>query len=71
MAPGRAREERKEWQWRRWISQWRASGLSVRAFSLRKEGSIMAPGRSRTTAHMPKVRQSLALPPPRVKPQPV
>jgi hypothetical protein len=32
MAPGRARDERKEQQWRRWISQWRASGLSVRAF---------------------------------------
>ena len=32
MAPGRARDERKERQWRRWISQWRASGLSVRAF---------------------------------------
>ena len=32
MAPGRARDERKEQQWRRRISQWRASGLSVRAF---------------------------------------
>jgi transposase len=32
MAPGRARDERKERQWQRWISQWRASGLSVRAF---------------------------------------
>ena len=32
MAPGRARDEQKERQWRRWISQWRASGLSVRAF---------------------------------------
>jgi transposase len=32
MAPGRARDERKERQWRRRISQWRASGLSVRAF---------------------------------------
>jgi hypothetical protein len=32
MAPGRARDERKERQWRRWLSQWRASGLSVRAF---------------------------------------
>ena len=32
MAPGRARDERKERQWRRWIGEWRASGLSVRAF---------------------------------------
>src|SRR5262245_11341614 len=32
MAPGRGRDEQKERQWRRWISQWRASGLSVRAF---------------------------------------
>ncbi len=32
MAPGRTRDERKERQWRRWLSQWRASGLSVRAF---------------------------------------
>jgi hypothetical protein len=32
MAPGRARDERKERQWRRWISQWQTSGLSVRAF---------------------------------------
>ena len=35
MAPGRARDERKERPWRRWISQWRASGLSVRAFCAR------------------------------------
>jgi transposase len=35
MAPGRARDERKERQWRRWISQWRGSGLSVRAFCAR------------------------------------
>ena len=35
MAPGRARDERKEQQWRRRISQWRASGLSVRAFCAR------------------------------------
>jgi|SRR6516164_9603657 hypothetical protein len=35
MAPGRARDERKEQQWRRWISAWRASGLSVRAFCAR------------------------------------
>jgi hypothetical protein len=32
MAPSRARDERKEQQWRRWIHQWRASGLSVRVF---------------------------------------
>ena len=32
MAPGRARDERKARQWRRWIDRWRASGLSVRAF---------------------------------------
>jgi hypothetical protein len=35
MAHGRARDERKEQQWRRWIDQWRASGLSVRAFCAR------------------------------------
>src|SRR5262245_27592812 len=35
MAPGRARDEQKEGQWRRRISQWRASGLSVRAFCAR------------------------------------
>ena len=32
MAPGRARDEQKERQWRRWIDQWRVSGLTVRAF---------------------------------------
>jgi transposase len=35
MAPGRARDERKEQQWRRWIGEWQASGLSVRAFCQR------------------------------------
>src|SRR5262245_17883981 len=35
MAPGRARDERKERQWQRRIEQWRASGLSVRAFCAR------------------------------------
>ena len=35
MAPGRARDERKEQQWRRWIDQRRASGLSVRDFCAR------------------------------------
>jgi hypothetical protein len=32
MAPGRARDERKQDEWQRRISQCRASGLSVRAF---------------------------------------
>ena len=32
MAPGRARDERKEQQWRRRVGEWQASGLSVRAF---------------------------------------
>jgi hypothetical protein len=36
MAPGRARDERKERQWRRWIGEWRASGLSVRTFCDRR-----------------------------------
>jgi hypothetical protein len=36
MAPGRARDERKEQQWRRWIGEWRASGLSVRGFCDRR-----------------------------------
>ena len=36
MAHGRARDERKERQWRCWIDQWRASGLSVRAFCARR-----------------------------------
>jgi hypothetical protein len=36
MAYGRARDERKERQWRRWINQWRASGLSVRDFCHRR-----------------------------------
>ena len=36
MAPGRARDERKEHQWRRWIGEWQASGLSVRAFCQRR-----------------------------------
>jgi transposase len=35
MAPGRVRDERKERQWRRWINDWRASGLSVRDFCAR------------------------------------
>jgi transposase len=36
MAPGRTRDERKEQQWRCWIGEWRASGLSVRAFCERR-----------------------------------
>ena len=32
MAPERARDERKERQWRQRIGQWQVSGLSVRAF---------------------------------------
>jgi transposase len=35
MAHGRARDERKERQWRRWIRQWQTSGLSVRDFCAR------------------------------------
>src|SRR5262245_20398624 len=35
MASRRARDERSEQRWRRRISQWRASGLSVRAFCAR------------------------------------
>ena len=36
MAPGRARDEEKQRQWRHWIAEWRASGLSVRAFCDRR-----------------------------------
>jgi len=32
MAPGRIRDGQKECLWRRWIDQWRTSGLSVRDF---------------------------------------
>jgi transposase len=35
MSIGRPRDARKEQQWRRWILQWRRSGLSVRAFCAR------------------------------------
>jgi hypothetical protein len=35
MAHGRVRDEQKEQQWRRWIAQWRTSGLSVRDFCAR------------------------------------
>jgi hypothetical protein len=37
MAPGRARDEHKERQWRRWIAQWQRSGLSVAAFCARHD----------------------------------
>src|SRR5581483_8055480 len=36
MAHGRARDEEKERQWRHWIGEWQASGLSVRAFCQRR-----------------------------------
>jgi transposase len=35
MAQGRPRDPRKQQQWHRWIQQWQASGLSVRAFCAR------------------------------------
>ena len=35
MAHGRARDQGKERLWKRWINQWRVSGLSVRAFCAR------------------------------------
>jgi hypothetical protein len=37
MAPGRARDQRKERTWRRWIDQWRVSGLSVQVFCARHD----------------------------------
>jgi transposase len=40
MAHGRARDERKECQWRRWIGEWQASGLSARAFCERRGLSV-------------------------------
>jgi hypothetical protein len=36
MAFGKTRDERKEQEWRRWIGEWQASGLSVRAFCERR-----------------------------------
>jgi hypothetical protein len=36
MAHGRTRDERKERQWRGWIGEWQASGLSARAFCERR-----------------------------------
>src|SRR4029077_2664355 len=35
MTQGKPRDARKEHQWRRWIEEWRTSGLSVRAFCAR------------------------------------
>jgi transposase len=35
MAQGKARDARKERQWRRWIRAWRTSGLSVKTFCAR------------------------------------
>jgi transposase len=37
MSQGKPRDTRKEQQWRRWILQWRKSGLSVRAFRARHD----------------------------------
>ena|SRR5689334_17250593 len=36
MTQGKPRDTRKERQWRQWIQEWRASGLSVRAFCARR-----------------------------------
>ena len=36
MGHGRVRDERKERQWRHWIGEWQASGLSARAFCERR-----------------------------------
>ena len=36
MAQGKRRDERKERQWRRWIGEWRRSGMSVRDFCARR-----------------------------------
>jgi transposase len=35
MTQGKPRDARKEQQWRRWLQDWQASGLSVRAFCAR------------------------------------
>jgi hypothetical protein len=40
MAHGRARDERKERQWRRWIGEWQTSGLSVGAFCQRRRLTV-------------------------------
>ena len=36
MAHGRRYDEQKEHQWRRWLAEWRSSGLSVRQFCERR-----------------------------------
>jgi hypothetical protein len=36
MTTGRPRDARKEQQWRRWIREWQASGLTVRIFCDRR-----------------------------------
>ena len=36
MAKGKPRDRWKEQQWRRWIGEWRASGLTARAFCERR-----------------------------------
>jgi hypothetical protein len=36
MTHGKPRDVEKERQWQRWIQQWRTSGLTIRAFCLRR-----------------------------------
>jgi hypothetical protein len=36
MATGKPRDRRKEQQWRQWIREWRASGVTARAFCERR-----------------------------------
>src|SRR5229473_5565969 len=36
MAYGKRHDRQKEQQWRRWLKEWQASGLSVRAFCERQ-----------------------------------
>lgn len=36
MAKGKPRDRRKEQQWRQWIREWRASGVTARAFCERR-----------------------------------
>jgi hypothetical protein len=40
MVHGRARDERKERLWRRWIGEWQTSGLSARAFCQRRRLTV-------------------------------
>jgi hypothetical protein len=42
MTPGRARDERKARQWRRWISQWQTSGLNWAALVRYTEAGFLA-----------------------------